>query len=345
MPPDRDLPHITRSVIESKRPIVVEHVTLPYIESIAQGPGHLQALLATGVTSFVAVPLLMRGQPLGALFLGSSTRSHVFGQDDLRLAEELAERAAMAIESARLYRSAVYAAQLRDQVLSVVAHDLRNPLSTILLHTSALKLQIPDPERRTQNPMEVIYRAAAHMNRMIQDLLDVAVLEAGQLSIERGRLSADKLVHEAVEMQTPLASSSSIELRVEVASDVPDIWGDRDRLLQVFENLIGNGIKFTPAGGRITVGAKLRDKEVVFWVADTGTGIRSEDLPCVFDRFWQANRTGRQSAGLGLPITRGIVEAHGGRIWVESSAGRGSTFFFTIPRAIAAQENRPDLAA
>ena len=137
MPPDRDLPHLMRSVIESRRPIVVEQVTSQYLESLAQGPEHLQALLAAGVTSFVAVPLLMRGQPLGALLFGSSTPSRVFGQGDLRWAEALADRAAMAIENARLYRASVHATQLRDQVLGVVAHDLRNPLSTILMQTSA----------------------------------------------------------------------------------------------------------------------------------------------------------------------------------------------------------------
>ena len=342
MPPDRDLPHLMRSVIESKRPIVVEQVTSQYIESLGQGPEHLQALLATGVTSFVAVPLLMRGQPLGALFLGSSTPSRVFRQGDLRLAEALADRAAMAIENARLYRSSVHATQLRDQVLGIVAHDLRNPLSTILMQTSALKRQGPEPERRSQEPVEVIHRAAKRMNRLIQDLLDVALMEAGQLTIERARLSAGGLIAEAVDMQRPLASSSSLELRVEVDPDVAEVWGDRDRLLQVFENLIGNAIKFTQAGGRITAGATSRDDEVVFWVADTGCGIPSENLPRVFDRFWQATRTGRQGAGLGLPITKGIVEAHGGRIWVESTAGSGSTFFFTIPRVSAAEKRRSD---
>ena len=133
MPLDRDLPHLMRSVFESKQPLVVEQVTLQYVESLAQTPGHLQALLATGVTSFVGVPLLMRGQSLGALLLGSSTLSRVFGQRDVRLAEALADRAAVAIENARLYRSSVYATQLRDQVLGVVAHDLRNPLSAILM--------------------------------------------------------------------------------------------------------------------------------------------------------------------------------------------------------------------
>ena len=152
MPPDRDLPHLIRSVIESERPILIEHVTSEYLESFAQRPEHLQALLATGVTSLIAVPLVMRGQPLGVLVFGSSTPSRVYGQGDLRLAEALADRAAVAIENARLYRASVHATQLRDQVLGVVAHDLRNPLSTILMQASALKRQGPEPERRSQKP-------------------------------------------------------------------------------------------------------------------------------------------------------------------------------------------------
>lgn len=350
MSPDRDLPHLMRSVFESRQPLVVEQVTLPYIQSLGRSPGHLQALLATGVTSFVAVPLLMRGEALGALFLGSSTLSRVFGQRDLRLAEALAERGAAAIANARLYRSSVYATQLRDQVLGVVAHDLRNPLSAILMQIAALKRPGPGPERRLQKPLEAIYRAATRMNRLIQDLLDVALMEAGQLTLERARLSPRDVIAEAVEMQRPLAASSSLELRVDVDPDVADVWGDWNRLLQVFENLIGNAIKFTQAGGRVTAGATSEKEEVVFRVTDTGVGIPSEHLPRVFDRFWQATRTGRQGAGLGLPITRGIVEAHGGRIWVESTPGSGSTFFFTIPKAAAgagrlSDHRRPGRAA
>jgi signal transduction histidine kinase len=180
------------------------------------------------------------------------------------------------------------------------------------------------------------------MDRLIQDLLDVAVAESGQLTVERAQLAARDLVVGAVDMQRPLASSASLELRVDLDHELPDIWGDRDRLLQVFENLIGNAIKFTNAGGSITVGAAPRDHEVVFRVADTGSGIAPENLPRVFDRFWQASRTGRIGAGLGLQIAKGIVEAHGGRIWVESAAGSGSTFFFTIPTAFAARDRLPD---
>src|SRR5207302_6049822 len=134
---------------------------------------------------------------------------------------------------------------------------------------------------RSLKPGEVIHRAAQRMNRLIQDLLDVALMEAGQLTIERGRLSPRGLVLEAAETQRPLASSSSLELRVEVDPDVPEVWGDRDRLLQVFENLIGNAIKFTKAGGRITAAVASRDEDVVFRVADSGCGIASENLPLV----------------------------------------------------------------
>ncbi len=335
MPPNRDLAYFGRSVIEGGRSFVVEHVTSQHLESAAQGPEHLQALRATGITSIIGVPLLMRGEPLGVLVFGSSKPDRVYGQDDLRWAEALADRSAVAIENARLYRASVEAAQRRDQILGVVAHDLRNPLSTILMQASAVTLQRrpPEPERRSQKPIEVIQRAATRMSRLIQDLLDVSVIEVGQLSIQPSRLSGGELVGEAVEMQKILATSSSVELRLEVGRDLPGVWAEHDRLLQVFENLIGNAIKFTAAGGRITVGAASKDREVVFWVADSGSGIAPDALPHVFDRFWQATRGDRRGAGLGLPITKGIVEAHGGRVWVESTLGRGSTFFFSIPRA------------
>jgi signal transduction histidine kinase len=225
-------------------------------------------------------------------------------------------------------------------VLGVVAHDLRNPLTTILTQLWALRRHGADAERRSPKPVQVIERAAKRMNRLIQDLLDVAVMEAGQLTIEPVRLAARDLTVGVVDTQRPLASSSSLELRVDMDRDLPDIWGDRDRLLQVFENLIGNAIKFTTAGGCITVRAVSRDHEVLFQVTDTGAGIAPENLPHVFDRFWQATSTNRQGAGLGLPITKGIVEAHGGRIWVESTLSQGTTVSFTIPEATP-EQGRP----
>ena len=174
MPPKRDLPYVGRSVVESRRSVRhrARDVTAPRV--LAQGPEHLRALRAAGLTSLIAVPLLMRGNPLGVLLFGSSNPDRVYGQDDLRWAEPLADRAAVAIENARLYRASVEATHRRDQVLGVVAHDLRNPLSTILMQTTASCARSPNgvPE-----PIEVIHRAATRMNRLIQDLLDVSLIE------------------------------------------------------------------------------------------------------------------------------------------------------------------------
>ena len=238
------------------------------------------------------------------------------------------------------YRKSIEAAlrravTARDEVLRIVAHDLRNPLNTIMMQAELLERPEPEPERRDQTPRLVITRSANRMERLIKDLLDVALVEAGQLKIERERLSAAELARDALEMQKPLAASAGLELQLDVEQPLRDVWGDRNRLLQVFENLIGNALKFTEEGGRITIGARPGDHEVEFFVADTGCGIAPENLAHVFDPFWQADRAGGQGAGLGLPITKGIVDAHGGRIRVESTLGRGTTFFFTLPTAPA----------
>jgi len=227
------------------------------------------------------------------------------------------------------------ALQARDEVLGIVAHDLRNPLSVIVVQASSLVRPGPGLERRNQYSAERIARAASQMDRLIQNLLDVAKMEAGALRVQWAPFSARDLVVEAVASQRSLAESSGLLLELELEKEeLPDVWGDRHWLLRAFENLIGNAIKFTEAGGRVTVSADTKDEEVVFRISDTGCGISPESVPHVFDRFWQAAaNAGRLGAGLGLPITKGIVEAHGGRIWVESTLGRGSTFFFAIPIA------------
>lgn len=341
-PLDRGRPYLTRQVVEKHEALLLRQVTDEDVEAVAQSPEHLESLRAVEATSLLSVPMLLRGSLLGTLTFVSTKPNRLYGTEDLRLARALAERAAMAIENALLYGQALYATGLRDQVLGVVAHDLRNPLSTIALHASALSRPTPRPERRNPRHREAIERATRRMTRLIQDLLDVAVLEAGQLKIERAPLAPGELLSEAVEMQHALAMAASIELHVQLAPEVPRILGDHDRLLQVFENLIGNALKFTEQGGRIVVGAARGESEALFWVADTGRGMSADELAHVFDRFWQASaRSGRLGAGLGLPITKGIVEAHGGRIWAESAPGQGSTFFFSIPIGASANESLP----
>jgi PAS domain S-box-containing protein len=247
--------------------------------------------------------------------------------------EDITARKAIDRENARLYREARRAIQVRDEVLGIVAHDLRNPLGNILLQSSLLRRRGPEPERRSTRPAETIERAAKRMNRLIQDLLDVTCMEAGRLAINPRAVSAPEVVCESTELHHPLAADRSIELRLELDPELPMLWSDRDRLLQVLENLLGNAIKFTEPGGRVAVGAAPRKNDVLFWVTDSGRGIDAEDLPHLFDRFWQVRSGEGRGAGLGLPIVKGIVESQGGRVWVESSRGHGSTFFFTVPVA------------
>jgi signal transduction histidine kinase len=220
------------------------------------------------------------------------------------------------------------ASKARDEMLSIVAHDLRNPLATVV--TLAAVLRRSGVEEEVVSEIE---HAAKRMSRLIQDIVDVSRLEAGHFTIEQTRVPAAQILSEALVEQAHLAASASLDLGLDAAPDLPHVWADHDRLLQLFENLIGNSIKYTPPGGRITLGARVDGNSVLFSVADSGSGIESDHLPRVFERFWQAPGGRRRGAGLGLTIVKGIIDAHGGRVWVESQPGRGSTFRFTIPIA------------
>jgi PAS domain S-box-containing protein len=342
---DRARPLVMWSVLDSRRPVVRNGVTAERRAVFADDPAHREVLASFKPRAVMSVPLLAHGKLLGTMTFLSATPSRDYGPDDVRLAEELAVRAALAIENARLYREARRAVQARDDVLGIVAHDLRNPVNSILMASHMLVRRGSEPERRAQKPLHAIGRSALRMNRLINDLLDVTSMEAGRLSIEPTPVSACQIISDSVEAHRALADSSSLDLRLDAAPSLPDVWADRERLLQVFENLIGNAVKFTEPGGRITVGAAPGQGEDVFWVSDTGRGISADDVPHVFDRFWQAHRTGHRGAGLGLPIVKGIVEAHGGRIWVESAPGRGATFAFTIPTAPRVEPRRGERPA
>jgi signal transduction histidine kinase len=174
-------------------------------------------------------------------------------------------------------------------------------------------------------------RAGERMNRLIQDLLDVKRIESGRLVVEPRPVPAGALLGEAVELLRPLATSNAIDLVYEAAEDLPRVSADPHRIHQVLSNLIGNSIKFTPRGGRVSVTGECLGPEVRLAVSDTGPGIPPEYVPHIFGQFWQGARTDRRGIGLGLAIAKGIVEAHAGRIWVESTVGAGSSFYFTLP--------------
>jgi signal transduction histidine kinase len=298
------------------------------------------ALLAP--RSLLSIPLVTGGHVLGSLTLVMSESGRRYGAEELAVAEELARRATLAIENAELFRDAKEAMRARDDVLAVVAHDLRNPLSTIRMAAEVLLDSLAAPQRR---PAEIIHRSADRANRLIQDLLEVTRIERGKLSLDLKTERIGPLLAEAVGMLRPLAAARSIALDREVDPELPAVVMDGTRVLQVISNLVGNAIKFTPEEGRIVVRARAAEREVRLAVSDTGPGISPEQLPHLFGRYWQASDADSRGIGLGLSIAQGIVEAHGGRIWVESAPGEGTTFYFTLPRADAepkpAQDGSP----
>jgi PAS domain S-box-containing protein len=281
--------------------------------------------------SVVSVPLRVGDRALGVLALYWSESDRHYGPDDLALVEELARRASLAVDNARLFHEATQATRARDEMLGVVAHDLRNPLNTIFMGASLMLEVIGDPDAPLSKQAQMVHRAAERMNRLIQDLLDVRRIDAGRMAIEARPESVDGLLSEAMEMLRPLAGAASLELRCDIAPALPRVIADSSRILQVFSNLVGNAIKFTPAGGSVVLAADRADAEVRFIVRDTGPGIPADQLPHIFGRFWQGTPSDRRGIGLGLAIAKGIVEAHGGRIWVESQVGEGSRFIFTLP--------------
>jgi PAS domain S-box-containing protein len=247
------------------------------------------------------------------------------------------EREALLQREREARAEAEAAVRAREEVLAIVSHDLRNPLNSILGNASLLLQMSLDEEQRVRQ-LQVIRRSAERMNRLIQDLLDVARLHAGQkLILEAQPLDLAPVATEACESFQPQVQQKSQRLECRVANDLPAVRADRDRLLQVLSNLIGNAVKFTPEGGRIVVEATPVDGEMRLTVADSGPGIPPENLERVFDPYWQARTTARLGAGLGLPIAKGVVESHGGRIWVESRPGEGATFTFTLPLAEISQ--------
>lgn len=325
--------HPMMRVLATGHPVLEVQVTPELIQASFVHEAQRQTVRALAPLSYICVPLLGsgKGKPLGVLTLATASSGRRYDVADLALAADLSRRAALVVEHARLFHEAEQATRARDEILAVVAHDLRNPLNTVMM-AAGLMLETSSPERPAERrQVEIVRRAADRMNRMIQDLLDVKRMESGRLGLEPKPETVAGLVGDTIEMLRPLAEGSSIRLESHVAPNLPRVLADATRISQVLSNLVGNAVKFTPREGVITITADGLDAEVRFSVIDTGAGIPAEQLPHIFGRFWQARTSDRRGIGLGLAIAKGIVEAHRGRIWVESSVGLGSTFYFTLP--------------
>ena len=291
---------------------------------------------STGFRSGMMIPVEAGGETIAALALLSSNPA-MYGPREVVTAQELGTLAGFALAHLTAHQTLQDDVKAREDLLAFVSHDLGNPIATISMVSERL-LAFPSEEDRRKDSryyIEGIAEAAGRMERLVQDLLEVQLLEDGRRAIRRTPLLVESTLDEAVRAfeQTALTKSIGLERR-RVEGTSGDDWsikGDRDRLLEVLSNLLDNAMKFTDPGGRIQIGAELHGNEAVFFVSDTGVGIAPEHVPHLFDRYVQAHEKRRAGAGLGLAIAKEIVEGHGGSIWCESEPGQGSSFSFSIP--------------
>ena len=330
-PPKEDSVSGAPHVVRTGRIEYVPRMSDSLLQQREEDPERLRILRSLELNSIICAPLAARGRLLGAITLLSELGRELT-TDDVRMTENLAGRAATAIDNARLYGDAQRALRARAEILAIVTHDLRSPLAAVMTAASLLgTADAEDPDAdRIRHRVETIQRAARHMSRLVRDLSDLAQIDAGRLTIEKKVENPGQLLCEVVETLEPVVQKRGGTLRCEVDGEVPPVACDRERIVQVISNLVGNASKVR--AGSITVHVEPGHRELVFSVADTGPGIPAEDLPHMFDRYWRGRNAVYKGTGLGLPISYGIVKAHGGRMWIESTVGAGSTFYFSIPR-------------
>jgi signal transduction histidine kinase len=307
------------------------------LESVSLAPGlaTVGAVRATGAAWLDVVMQTHDGAPLGTLSVGGPAEG-AFRRGDEAVLRQLAQTAAIALEKSRLVKAAQDAARMRDEVLAIVSHDLRSPLNTIAMSAGLLRETVGGAELGL---VERIERGVKRMNRMISDLLDASCIDEGKLAVVARPENASTIVREAIDNAEPIAGAKGCKVVCGAIDEGTLVLADRQRMLQVLSNVIGNAIRFSPKSGDIVVDVERNGAVAWFSVADHGPGIEAEHLGRLFDRYYKADLESREGAGLGLFIARGIVEAHGGGIRVQSERGRGTTVTFSIPLAGREEEN------
>ncbi len=321
-------------VARSGESILVETVTPELLKAGARDEDHLKLLLEIGFKSFICTPIRARGKILGVLILMTALESQQsFGQADLHLAEDLGERAGLAVENSGLYREAQSLNRVKDEFLATLSHELRSPLNVIqgnaeILRTEVFKMA---PEE-VMNSIDAIYRNAKAQTGLIRDLLDVSSIISGKVSYKPSEINGEDILTNIFESQKPTAEAKGVEIDLDIKSSPNAVFADPTRIHQIIWNLVSNAIKFTPRGGKVSVELSCNSEEWCIKVSDTGNGIDPEFLPYVFDRFRQEDASSTRKyggLGLGLSIVRHLVELHGGRVNAESS-GKGCGAKFTV---------------
>ncbi len=324
--------HPLRQILQNPESILIAAQASSVLAEVTRSSAnHKVAFDAMNARSALFLPMIARGRLIAVM--GLFRTEGAFDADDVAFAEDFSRLSALAMDNARLHESLRRNLRSRDEMIGIVSHDLRNPVAAVKMLSRSM---LNNPDHRSSHELEnvgLMLQAADQMDTLIRDLLDVSRLDSGNLRLQVEPVDPVLLIRDSLRTLAPLARGKDIQLVNEIAGTLPAVLADLDRVQQAVSNLVGNALKFTEAGGVVALRATRGYNEIVFSVTDTGRGIAPEQLPRVFERYWQSSRTDKHGAGLGLPITKGIVEAHGGRIWIESTLGEGTTAFFTLPLA------------
>jgi signal transduction histidine kinase len=332
-------PQAAARAMASAQPILHVEMNDTVLQMYAVDAGHLALMRDLGIVSYLVAPLRVRGRTLGAISFGMSESRRHFGDDDVLVAEKLADRAALAIDNASLFaqteaarHEAEDASRVKDEFLALLGHELRNPLAPIMTALSLIDMRRGqvDGEASPWPELEVVNRQVRHLARLVDDLLDVSRIRSGKVELRRTPVRLDEVVQKAVEMASPLLEQRNHRLTVEVPPLTLD--GDEARLAQVFANLLTNAAKFTDPGGTIRVEAAQKDGQALVRVIDNGRGIDREMLPHVFEVFVQGRERREGGLGLGLALVRSLISLHGGSVEAHSEgSGRGSELMVRLP--------------
>ena len=330
--------HVTRT----NEPSVVLDVNDSTLINAAGGdPEALRILRSLGMLSYLCLPLRIQGRTMGAITMARSDSGRRFDEDDLRIAEDAASRAALAVDNARTYEALQAANQLKDEFLATLSHELRTPLNAIVGYSRMLRSGILKDDRREQ-ALETLERNASSLTQMVEDVLDVSRITAGKIRLHIQAVDLAAMLRDAIGTITPAAEAKGVRLESILEHHVGPVSGDPDRLQQVIWNLLSNAVKFTARGGRVQLRLQRVNSHVEVTVSDTGIGISADFLPHLFERFRQGDSTTTRlhgGLGLGLAIARRIIELHGGRIQAFSPGeGKGSTFRVELPVMIVHTE-------
>jgi signal transduction histidine kinase/ActR/RegA family two-component response regulator len=338
------------AVLRTGEPVWAAHIPDELLQQAAQDEEHARIARELGLRSYLCVPLKSHTRTLGVLTYVTAESGRVYGPDDLRAAEDLAHRAAIAIENANLLAALKEADRRKDEFLATLAHELRNPLAPIRNSVQFL-LGKGNPDPESNWVLEVIDRQVRHMARLLEDLLDVSRISHQKLELRKERVELAAVIQHAIETSRPLIDSNGHELTITLPDERIDLDADPVRMAQVFSNLLTNAAKYTEAGGHIRLEGQLRGSAVVVSVKDDGVGITAETLPRIFDMFSQETSVLDRSQGglgIGLALVRGLVELHGGTIEARSDgAGKGSEFIvrLPVPEAVPLEAKPSDAAA